>query len=184
LCRPLVPSIFVVVPQCGRTLGGARPGSRSHDGMALGGSVMARGLSNASGATSNPPISPGESTRLTFVSKAAGVIFIGRLIRQVRQSISCCRPSVTRIALNGCCAKRCGIGGIHSLVSLTRIWHPSTLWRSGLLRRKEFSAAAAGTAGAVFEQYHRARPPRHQTTSEGQAGIPSVPRGAPNDSGI
>src|ERR1700747_3643463 len=36
VCRSLVPSILVVVARCRRAPGGARPGSRSHDGVALG----------------------------------------------------------------------------------------------------------------------------------------------------
>src|SRR5579863_1581650 len=40
--RALVPSIFVVLTRCRRALGGARLGSRSHHGMALGAALWTR----------------------------------------------------------------------------------------------------------------------------------------------
>src|SRR6202163_2787047 len=43
-----------------------------------------------------------------------GVICTGQSIRQVRRSISCCRPNATRMPPNGCFARLCGIVRIHS----------------------------------------------------------------------
>ena len=42
LCRSLVPSILIVLAECRRAFGGARPGSRSHDGVALGAALWPR----------------------------------------------------------------------------------------------------------------------------------------------
>ena len=95
--------------------------------------------------TLSPPTSPGASTRLTFASRAAGIICIGLSIQQVRPSISYGRPSATRMLPNDCFAKLCAIGRIHSLASSTRIWHLSIPRRFQLLRRKGLSAVAAST---------------------------------------
>ncbi len=121
LCRSLVPSILVVVAQCLRALGGARPGSRSHDNMALGAALWT-GTRAAASPSPQAHQQVLARRRDLFVSRAAGVICIGQSIRQVRRSISSCRPNAMRMPPNGCFAKLCGISRIHSLASSTRIW--------------------------------------------------------------
>jgi hypothetical protein len=108
-------------------------------------SVMVPNFSSGSGVTSNPPTSPGASTRLTFVSRVAGAIYTGLSILQVRQSISCCRPSAMRTPPNGCFAGLYVIDRIHSPASSTRIWHPSTPQPSQPLKKKGLSAIVAVT---------------------------------------
>jgi len=111
----------------------------------VGCSDMDLNLRSGCGVTLSPPTSLGASTRLTFASRAAGVICIGLSIQQVRPSISYCRPSATRRRPNDCFAKLCAIGRIHSLASSTRIWHLSIPRRFQLLKRKGLSAVAAST---------------------------------------
>ena len=55
-------------------------------------------LRSGCGVTLSPPTSLGASTRLTFASRAAGVICIGLSIQRVRRSISYGRPSATDAA--------------------------------------------------------------------------------------
>jgi len=118
-------------------------------------------LRSGCGVTLSPPTSLGVSTRLTFASRAAGVICIGLSIQQVRRSISYCRPSATRRRPNHCFAKLCAIGRIHSLASSTRIWHLfmprrfPAIKKEGILRRRCWHRPVQ-YLNNILEQDHRA----------------------------